>query len=189
MALFRRKSRKPNAVQVHFRKIQPIDPATLSSGGAYSYAWTLPEQPQIGQWVKVRGMDGPTTARIYALGPGPNSGGMELLPVLSVVPEEQVRNAMAKHSKSISNYFDHARKTVGLPIKGRLGATFPDDYPSIPPLKTDSYTADEADHYGRVWWRIHKQAEELSRPSDEVRAYKSAAIAWFKRRDKKTGKS
>ena len=202
MGIFGRRTKRPaptqadlrqmqhNVVQVHFREIGPIDPSSLSPGGTYSYLWTLPEPPRVGQWVNVPGGDGrAATARIWAIGPSADSRGMVLASVLSVIPEIQVRDALTRNAKKIGNYFDHARKAVGLPIKGRLGTTFPEHYPQLPPLTADRYTTQEADYYGRVWWRLYKQAEESSRPSDEVRAYQSAAMAWFRRRDKLTGKS
>ena len=185
MGLFRRKQQS-RVVQVSFREIQPLETANLQPGGTYDYTWPFKEDPQVGQWVYVEGHSGRTTAVIYAIGGHGRHGGPES-PVLGLVPQKTVDAALAKHNKAISNYFDQARKQVGLPFKGRVGTTTPEHWKPIPPFKTNNYTAAQADEYGRAWWRIHKQAEEHSRPSDEVRAYKSAAYAWFARRDKSEG--
>lgn len=179
---------RPRAVQVLFRELQDMQPSELTTGGAYAYAWRLRDKPEIGQWVYVDGMDGKTTAVVVALGAGASSKGLELSAVLGVVPPDVVRRGVQAHearqTKAKNDWYNQARRSVGRPTKGRVPKVAPERYPPVPPIDASSYDLALAEDSGRTWWRIYKQAEEDGLPPEDIQAFRSAAHAWYRRRDK-----
>lgn len=176
------KSKKVTAVQVKFRDLHA--PVPEADGREYTYSWPLPQTPQIGDRVIVPGADGPAPAVIVALGVGPSAVGTRLEPVRRMVTTEEVAAAHQRHADAQERWFNIARRAAGLPTKSRA-RKIPDGFPDIPPVDG---TADRnnADRFGRGWWRIYKQAEESQRDAEELKRFKSIAYRWFAIRDKQS---
>lgn len=176
------------AVQVKF-----LDNMTTirRNGGAdshgYSYSWSLIEVPRVGQIVVVEGLNGLTLAQISALGRGPEARNLRLKPVLRIATDSEVQRFGGSAIRAQSQWFDQARRQAGLPPIGRVLHEPLGDYPAIPPVDAQTYTREQANLCGRVWWRIYKEAQDAGLPAAETKRFEEIARAWFHRRDQHRG--
>jgi hypothetical protein len=109
--------------------------------------------------------------------------GAEALSVERLATPEEIRGAVAQAAADLSAWLDMARGSAGLPDGSRRRRA-PEGYPEIPPADGIACSAEDADSYGRVWWRAFKSAR------DEVEAttFESIARSWFHRRDQLRGR-
>ena len=168
------------AVQILFRDVQPIDLSVVSLRSLYTYSWPFDKEPVIGQWVRVIGMDGLTTAVIAALGVGEAAEGMELVPVSEIIPDTEVQEMLQRRAETRGLWFKQALDVLS---GAAFGQTPVEGHLTVPPLDGRTNSRDEADTFGKGWWKLYKEAEQDQLPEDIIKAFKQAAETWFSRRD------
>jgi len=77
-----------------------------------------------------------------------------------------------------SAWLKAARSAIGLPVAGPIKTTFP-NLPAIPPVSGTATSAEQAQAYGAVWWRLYKTTGD----PDEAEAFRDAARGWYRQRD------
>jgi hypothetical protein len=180
-----RKKTRSRVVLVSFRELTSDTPADASD--AYAYRWELPTEPEIGARVWVPGAgDRPATAIVAAV----DASVPELKVTTRLVTQQELSEAQAKAAADRVKvaadrdaWLDMARRAAGLSTTGRARKSPPVGFDSIPPADGTA-SANQAEEFGRVWWRAFKQAAIAGRPSEEVDAYKAIARRWYAIRDK-----
>lgn len=142
----------------------------------YCYAWPLPGIPVVGDRVLVPGMDGLADAEIVGFGLTDGITESELKSVARLTLSAEA--ARVRDQAYLDAWLDSACRAVGLPAKTRQ-KKWPKEYYPDPPPTNGSTSRDKADEYGRIWWRIAKNA----RDKEEEQAFYRVAHHWYKIRD------
>lgn len=180
MGLFSRKPRLP-LVSVSFRDLASTQPADAAH--AYVYTWSLPSPPSPGMRVIVPGSDGrPAPAVVAAVDVAPPKG-LALKAVTRVVTPAEIQKAIDDAAADELAWLSLARRAAGLPVTGRSRTRVPAGYPEIAPAD-GAATAEQANRYGRMWWRAYKAAQSHSWPAAEISRVESIARRWYAVRDK-----
>jgi len=139
----------------------------------YSYLWPLESTPTVGDRVRVPGMDGLASAEVIGFGLDPGISRSQLKSVSRLTMSAD--DARARDQAYIDAWLDSACRVVGLPPKTRLRKRPREYYPDPPPVDGTA-SPKQAGEYGRVWWKIAKNA----RDKDEEQAFYKAAKHWYK---------
>lgn len=177
--LDRFRSKSPTLVRITFRDIG--EPEEGLHGRGYVYAWALEETPEVGQRVRVPGMDGPAWAMVIGVDDATpdETGAHEVKNVTRLATSEEVAKAQAKSERELNGWLDMMRRAAGLATPGRARQKVPPGFPEIPPA--DGTAAPEvAAEYGSAWFRAFKSA----RVEDETKKFKSLAYRWYAIRDR-----
>lgn len=184
MGMFRRKSvPQTQVVQVSFRDLGDRVDLDTSDGHGHAYLWPFAEPPQLGRWAVAEGIDGPTTVIVRALGLPSHARGIELKPLLRLIPPIEVERARAARDAPMLAWLDMARKAAGLPASRPVSASLPPGFEALPPAQGTADAATE-DHFGDVWWRACKRAEEFGRDPEEIATYEQLGRGWYRVRDR-----
>lgn len=169
-------------VSCTFRALTSDRPATIHSG--YTYRWDLPSDPVAGMRVIVPdGDDKPAPTVIGAINVIPEDGDTEdIKTVTRIVTDEEIHAAHVALHKDEEAWLDMARREADLPSKTRRQNP-PAGLPEIPPADGRA-TEEDANEYGRAWWRVFKTGEEHELPKEELTRFKSIAYRWFAVRKK-----
>lgn len=184
MGIFKRKSvPRPEVVQVSFRDLgDRVDQDTFDGHG-YAYLWPFAESPQLGCWAIAEGIDGPTTVIVRALGLPPHARGIELKTLLRLIPQTEVDAARAARDAPTLAWLDMARKAAGLSVARPVHTSPPPGFDALPPTQGNADAA-TADHFGDVWWRACKRADEFGRDPEDIANYEQVARGWYRARDR-----
>lgn len=193
--LFKKRTpKRPRLVGIQYRDLYE---APHDGGKPYIYTWDLPEEPQVGGRVFVRGGSGKSVpAVIVDLNASRPEGYTwdELAPVFRYASDEELEKAQRKAERQADKelrdeqaWLNMARRAAGLPTPGRARKTVPDGYQALPPTDGDSAPS-TAGRYGNVWWRASKIATRLGRPAEEVETYATIARRWYAIRDGNDGR-
>ncbi|BAU32501.1 hypothetical protein [Microcella alkaliphila] len=178
MGLF---SKKQTVVSVAFRELSEPPPKN-ELRSTYRYVSTLTPAPVVGDRLMVRGSDG-KLAPVIVVAVEVTKATDGLAPVERAVTAEELDQATQKAAKDLDTWFRMARRSAGLSVSGRLPGKPPGDLPEIPPADGEA-SREDADAWGRGWYRIWKLAEEHGRGAEEIAAFKSKAYRWFAVRDR-----
>jgi len=175
MGLF---SRKQTAVIVAYRELaRSADP----TDHGYAFVWPFGETPVSGTRVVVPGMDGQAFGIVLREATAKDLKGLGTLkPIKRLVTQDEIEKAHAKQGAETDKFWKQAQIAAGLERgrRARVGEGFPEIHPA-----TGSATAEDADVYGRGWYRIWKRAVDEGRATEEQAAYRAIAYRWFAIRD------
>ena len=174
-------------MRVSFRALTSDTPADPKH--AYSYLWPLKEAPSTGMRVWVPGGDGTPATAVVAAVDGPVKRGQptgDLKKVIRLVTQDEMNAAHAQSQADLEAWLNMARKAAGLPVRGRVRSAPPEGLQPIQPVDGDA-SPEQADSYGRMWWRAFKEAERRGRPAEEIARYRQIAHRWYAIRDRDRG--
>lgn len=185
MGWFTRKP-KPQYVNVEFRRLTDDRPPGVKHS-VYTYIWTLPTPPETGLRVFVPGGDGRPASAMVVDGtktPTPH----EVRPVIRLATQAEVDAATAAAAADLAAWLDMARKAAGLPTAAPVRRRKPPEgYDAIPPA-TGEASKNDAGEYGRIWYRVWKEAESQELSKKELRAFGDIAHRWYAIRDRDKNK-
>lgn len=151
-------------VRVAFRDLTQANPGP-DSHGRYTYVWAVDPAPLVGSRAFVRGGDGePAAVVVTDFGLPEDLDGYDPAQILraatprDIAKAERAAGQAAAESALVATiWLDMMRAAAGLAlVGGQLSRQVPSGYPSIPPAEGTTRNAEEADAYGRAWWRAYK---------------------------------
>ncbi|RRJ85944.1 hypothetical protein EG850_11195 [Gulosibacter macacae] len=175
---------KPLIVRVAYRDVNELMPDGTDPDTGYSFYWRLREPALVGQRVIVDGFEGPSPAVVIGYGRGAGAVGLRLKDVTSIIQGAPLAVLEPSHHDEMVARVIDARTLLGMPPHPTLqrrhdiaGSVFPPvDGPADP---------HSADLYGRKWWGVYKNAEQLNLDQGELAEIKAIANYWFAIRDGK----
>lgn len=192
MSIFGRTPARPTAHQqetvvvVSFRSLgERVFLDDFNPEHGYAYIWPFTEPPLLGQWAIAEGTDGPTTVVVRALGVPAHARRLQLKALLRLISQSEVDKAQAAREAPLRAWLDMARQAAGLPTVKPVSANLPPGFDELPPVEGDADAASAA-HFGDVWWRAFKHAQELGRDPEEVATFERIGRGWFRVRDRTT---
>ncbi len=105
---------------------------------------------------------------------------MELVPVSEIIPDTEVQEMLQRRAEARGLWFKQALDVLS---GAAFGQTPVEGHLTVPPLDGRTNSRDEADTFGKGWWKLYKEAEQDQLPEDIIKAFKQAAETWFSRRD------
>lgn len=189
--IFKRKRPRHPLVEVSYRELYE----TPGERG-YAFVWKLPAQPQIGDRVFVRGINGPAAPAVVINNNASVPQGYTFEDLAEVrrlaTPDEltkasaKLARLQAKAQRDETAWLNMARRAAELPTPGRARSAPPEGFNELPQPQPGT-TRSVADRHGRTWWRAMHLAQAHGRPSDEVAAFREVAQRWFSIRDNLPG--
>ena len=160
----------------------PLHRTPRPGATVYTYLWTIPRDPQTGDRVIVPGSEEPSPAVVVDVDPVPDPD-LELVAVTRLVPQREVDAAVQEVEGRRDLWLSMVRHAAGIPGAEFVPAEPVDGYPNIAPL-SGSASVEDADRFGKMWWRAYRIAQELNLDPAEVSTYKNAGHRWFAVRDR-----
>ncbi|PPF47049.1 hypothetical protein C5B85_01880 [Pseudoclavibacter sp. AY1F1] len=147
-------------VRVAFRDLTQPSPGP-DWGGTYTYVWAVRPAPEVGARAFVRDQEGKLAAVVVtAFGTPADLVGFEPAQIVRAATKRELARtsqAAAEAADSDGIWLDMMRRQAGLAAgRPQLPDTAPSGYPPIPPAEGTTRSAEQADAFGRAWWRAYK---------------------------------